>query len=279
MSGRTWILSTIAAAVTLYTVNMAALAAEAQKALASESVIETIKKRGAIKVGVNTFTPYAMRSKTGDLVGYEIDVANELAKDMGVKLEHLPTQWDGLIPGLLAGNFDVIISGMARTAKRNLTVNFTDAYHNYGLGIVANKNNAANHSMIEEFNRPDYVIAARRGTTGHAAARELLPKAKLNLFDDEATTKQELVNGNANAWIVAIPISTFAVLENPDLLYEPLGPEPISRKGQGMAVRKGDSDALAYFNTWIGEKYASGWLQERTNYWFATIEWRDQVDQ
>ena len=100
-------------------------AGEAQKQLTSESVIETIKKRGKLKVGMATFVPWAMRNKKGDLIGFEIDVAKKLAKDMGVEIQFIPTAWSGIIPALIAGKFDAIIGGMSVTPQRNLTINFT----------------------------------------------------------------------------------------------------------------------------------------------------------
>ncbi|MEO0361860.1 MAG: transporter substrate-binding domain-containing protein, partial [Pseudomonadota bacterium] len=99
-----------------------AAANETQQALASESVIETIKQRGVIRVGMATFVPWAMRDKNGDLIGFEIDVARKVAEDMEVEVEFVPTAWDGIIPALLAGKFDVIIGGMSITPARNLTV-------------------------------------------------------------------------------------------------------------------------------------------------------------
>ena len=120
--------------------------AEAQGArqqLASESVVETIKQRGALRVGMSTFVPWAMRDRKGELVGFEVDVARKVAEDMGVELELVPTAWDGIIPALLAGKFDVIIGGMSITAQRNLTINFTIPYAHSGVGAVANKAMAA----------------------------------------------------------------------------------------------------------------------------------------
>ena len=86
-------------------------AQNASQQLAADSVLETIKKRGSIKIGLSTFVPWAMRNKSGELIGYEIDVAKQLAEDMKVKAEFVPTAWDGIIPALLAGKFDVIIGG------------------------------------------------------------------------------------------------------------------------------------------------------------------------
>ena len=64
-------------------------------------LIADIQKRGTLKVGMSTFVPWAMRDKKGDLIGFEIDVATKLAKDMGVEVEFVPTAWSGIIPALL----------------------------------------------------------------------------------------------------------------------------------------------------------------------------------
>ena len=103
------------------------------------STIETIQKRGVLKVGMDIFQPWAMKDKNGKLIGFEIDVATRLAKDMGVKVEFLPTAWSGIIPALLTGKFDVIIGGMGITPQRALQVNFTQPYEFSGMSIVATK--------------------------------------------------------------------------------------------------------------------------------------------
>ena len=69
----------------------------------ADSVIDDVVKRGKLVVGLATFVPWAMRDKKGDLIGFEIDVSNQLAKDMGVEVELVPTAWDGINPALLAG--------------------------------------------------------------------------------------------------------------------------------------------------------------------------------
>ena len=87
-----------------------AFADSTRQSLSSESALEAIKKRGTLRIGLSTFVPWAMRDKKGDLIGFEIDVGKRVAADMGVEVEHIPTAWDGIIPALLAGKFDVILS-------------------------------------------------------------------------------------------------------------------------------------------------------------------------
>ena len=144
-----------------------ASADSARQSLSSDSVLEQIKKRGTLRIGLSTFVPWAMRDKKGDLIGFEIDVGKRVAADMGVEVEHIPTAWDGIIPALLAGKFDVIISGMSITMKRNLTVNFTHPYANTGYILVASTAMAQKKGLktLEDYNSSDITIATRRAST------------------------------------------------------------------------------------------------------------------
>ena len=130
-----------------------ASAGKLQMQLTQESTLEQIMKRGVMRVGMDTFVPWAMKDKTGKFVGFEIDVATQLAKDMGVKVEFVPTKWAGIIPALLTGKFDVLIGGMGIRTKRALKVNFTIPYDYSGMSMVASKKKAAGFSSLEDFNR------------------------------------------------------------------------------------------------------------------------------
>lgn len=246
--------------------------------LAAGGVLETIKQRGSIKIGLSTFVPWAMRDKNGALIGYEVDVAKQLAEDMKVKAEFVPTAWDGIIPALLAGKFDVIIGGMTITPERNLTVNFTLPYANSGTHLVANKELAAGFKALEDFNKPEVVLTVRRGATPANAAKRLLPNANLRQFDEDALALQEVLNGKAHAFITSTPTPAFEALKHPDKLFLPI-PEPFVQGAEGFAVRKGDPDALNFFNNWILLRQQDGWLKERHDYWFKTRDWAAQVSE
>jgi len=253
-----------------------ARAQNASQQLAAAGVLETIKKRGAIRVGMSTFVPWAMRDKNGELIGYEIDVAKQLAEDMKVKAEFVPTAWDGIIPALLAGKFDVVIGGMSITPERNLTVNFTLPYANSGIHLVANKELAAGFKSLEDFNKPDVVLAVRRGATPATVAKRLMPKATLRQFDEDALALQEVLNGKAHAFITSTPTPAFEALKHPDKLFLPI-PEPFVQGAEGFALRKGDPDALNFFNNWILLRQQDGWLKDRHDYWFKTRDWATRV--
>jgi polar amino acid transport system substrate-binding protein len=213
-----------------------------------------------------------MKDKTGQWVGFEVDVASRLARDMGVRVEFVPTKWAGMIPALLTGKFDIIIGGMSIRPDRNLKVNFSIPYDHTGMSLVAHRELASGLKTLEDFNQPKIVIAARLGSTAAVSVKTLLPQAQLRLFDDEPQAFQELLNGKAHAVVASAPMPAFQALRNPEKLFLPIQGtfthEPI-----GFAVRKGDLDTLNYLDNWIRVVEAEGWLKERKHYWFETTEW------
>ncbi len=248
-----------------------------QQDIAAESVIETIKKRGVLKVGMSTFVPWAMRDKKGELVGFEIDVATQLAKDMDVEIEFVPTAWDGIIPALLAGKFDVIVGGMSITAQRNLTVNFTIPYAHSGLGVAANKKLAEGLEWPDGYNSTDVTFSCRRGATPCTRIKEMFPKATLRQFDDDAQVIQEVLNGNAHAFVSSQPKPNFTIVDNADVVFAPTN-ENLQSGDEAFALRKGDPDALNFFSNWILVNTSNGWLKKRHDYWFKTKEWAGEID-
>lgn len=262
---------------TLFFSAASAFSASLQQDLAQNSVVEQIVKRGTLRVGMDTFQPWAMKDKKGEFIGFEIDVARRLAEDMGVEVEFVPTAWSGIIPALLTGKFDVIIGGMGILPKRALKVNFTKPYDFSGMSIVAHKDKAAGFSSLEDFNKKEVQVAVKLGTSAVIAAKKYLPDATLRMFENETQTYQELRNGKVHAVVGSAPRPAYEALEYADTLFLPLQ-GTFTKEPIGFALRKGDPDALAFFNSWITGVELEGWLQERHNYWFQTRDWADQVE-
>ena len=270
-----WLTAILAAAIFVFT-SGPALAGEIGQQLVQESTIEQILKRGTLRVGMSTFVPWAMKDKTGKFIGFEIDVANKVAEDMGVKVEFVPTKWDGIIPALLTGKFDVIIGGMGIRPQRALKVNFTIPYDYSGMSMVAHKELAKGFTTLEDFNKPEVQLACRMGTTAVMAAKKFMPKAKLRLFNEQAQAYQELRNGNVHAVVGSAPRPAQEAYKYPELLFMPIK-DTFTKEPIGFALRKGDPDTLAFFNSWITSATNDGFLQERHDYWFLTMDWEDQV--
>jgi polar amino acid transport system substrate-binding protein len=243
---------------------------------AGETMLEQVMKRGALRVGMSTFVPWAMQDKSGNFIGFEIDVANRVARDMGVKAEFIPTKWSGIIPALLTGKFDIIIGGLGIRPERNLKVNFSIPYDYTGMSIVAHRKLAAGFKKLADFNNPSVSIASRTGTTAAAAVTRYMPKAKLRLFDDESQAFQELLLGRVYAVVASAPLPAYQAMANPDRLFLPLT-EDFTREPIGFALRKGDFDSMNFLDNWIRVVESEGWLKERKRYWFGTKEWEKLI--
>lgn len=244
--------------------------------IASESVIEQIKSRGTLRVAQGVFVPWAMPSKEGKLIGFEVDVATKLAADMGVELELVPTAWDGIIPALLAGKFDFIIGGMTVTAKRALTVNFSNPYDYTETLAVVNKKLRPDITTAAQLNSPDITFVTRRGATSGITVSSAFPKAKEVAFDDENAMQQEFVSGNVTALLPTSPTPSIIESRFPDVTR--VLHEPLAKAGSGIGLRKGDPDALAFLNAWVLINTNNHWLEERHRYWFDGRSWATLID-
>jgi polar amino acid transport system substrate-binding protein len=262
--------------VMAFVVAPALAAADVQKELAGSSTIEKVLRRGKLRVGMSTFIPWAMQSKTGEWVGFEIDVARRLAQDMGVEVDFVPTKWEGLIPSLLTGKFDLVIAGMTGTPQRALKINFTQPYDFTGTQICINKKFADQIKVPMDLNNAQFTVLSRVGVTASETAKKLLPNAKKRQFSDNGSMVQELLNGNATAIIQSLPEPAQLVAKNPETLA--LLPGTLTKEPISMGVRKGDPDTLAYLNNWIEIVRAEGFLEEKADYWWRSMEWSSLLE-
>ena len=241
------------------------------KQLAKSSIIDKVMRKGKLRVGLATFVPWAMQDKKGEWVGFEIDVAKQLAEDMGVKIEFVPTKWEGLIPSLLTGKFDLIIAGMTGTPQRALKINFTNPYDYSGMNVVVHKNFAAGVTDYMDLDKKGNTIISRVGTTGAALAKATFKNATVRLFPDEGPMVQELLNGKAAAFLGSAPQPAQLAAKYPETLMfldKNLVQQPIC-----IGVPKGDPDTLAYLNNWITTVRNNGFIQKKVEYWWQSLEW------
>ena len=135
-------LSKVSAALAIIFFLISASAIGADIELAKKSTLESILKKGELWVGFESgYMPFEMTNQKGRYVGFDIDIAKEIAKAMGVKFVPINTDWVDIIPSLVTGKFDIIMSGMTVTQERNLKINFADPYIIVGQTILINKKN------------------------------------------------------------------------------------------------------------------------------------------
>ena len=137
----------------------------------SADVLEEILERGTIRIGVTEFIPWAISTKSGELVGFEIEVANKIASDMNVKPEIRVYEWERIIPALQEGEIDVIASGLNITPARALQVNFSQPIAASGISIAANKEKTKNVTSFDELNDKRVVITVVEDSFAQSVAQ------------------------------------------------------------------------------------------------------------
>lgn len=246
------------------------------QASSSKSMIDKVVDKGVMRVGVASFVPWTMQDKNGDYIGFEVDVAKRLAKDLGVDIQLVPTRFAGIIPALLADKFDIIVGSVSVTPERNLKGNFSIPYDYARIEALANKEKTRDLKFPEDYNKSEIIIAVRSGSTPALIAKRMFPNATIRAFDDEAPAVQDVVSGRSHLMLSSAPLPAFESLKNPDTLYQPTT-DALSRQPVGFVIRKGDADSLNVLDNWIRMVEEEGWLEDRRNYWFRSRDWEDQV--
>jgi len=232
-----------------------------------------ILEDGILRVGVSLFTPWTMKDKSGELVGFEIDVAKKISEDMGVTPKLIPYDWEKLIPALNDGKIDIIIAGMAITPKRALKVNFSSPYATSGISLATNIELTKNIKNVEELNSPSIKIGVISATVSESLARRIFDKATISVFQKSNIAEDAIITGKIHAYMESKPIPRFIALERPKKVDVPLS-EPLLITKAGFAINKGDADFLSYLNSWIISRKADTWLESTHDYWFESLKWK-----
>ena len=240
----------------------------------SADVLDDILERKSLRVGVAEFVPWTMRGKSGDLIGYEIDVARKIAEDMGVEASFRVYDWEDMIPALERGDIDVIAGGMAITPARALRVNFTRPLADSGVGLVTNTSMTRDIRMLPELNNESITITTVSDTLAADVAEKLFGDANIKIYEAPGQAEADLIEGRAHAYISGMAEARFLALQNPDKLDLPID-KPLLAFSEALAVSKGEQQFLNFLDAWVTARRADQWLQTARDYWFGTLDWAE----
>jgi cyclohexadienyl dehydratase len=244
---------------------LAASVAQAQ----DKSHLTSILEANTLRVGTTgDFNPMSIRDPaTNSFKGFEIDAANQLAKDLGVKVEFVPTDWTTLVPGITANRYDVFMSGASMNVARIKTIAFTLPYLEAGTTPIFDQKNAGKFKSWDDINQPGVTVAVILGTVFEDQAKLLLPKATLKSVQPPATSWQEVLAGRADAAITSSIDAQSIVARFPALAHLP-GDQDKSKRPFGYIVAQGDFVWTNYLNNWITLKHSEGYFQSLKTRWF-----------
>ena len=227
--------------------------------LNAESKLNQILSSGELKVGTTgDWDPMSMKDPaTNKYVGFDIDVMQELAKDMGVEVTFVPTEWKTIVSGITSGRYDVSTS-VTKTAKRALVAGFTNSYYKYGTVALVLKKNIKKFPTWDSLNNKNVTIATTLGTSQEEMAKKIFVKSKLKSIEAPARDFQEVLSGRADGHITSSTEANKLVITYPQLAIVPDG----GKNPAVLAILIDQSDQvwLNYVNHWIEIKKAVGFF-------------------
>ena len=234
----------------------------------STSRLQKILDSGTIRVGTTgDFAPMTVRDvASGGYKGFEIDVANELANDLGVKVEFVPTDWKTMVSGILADKYDIAMSGTSMNVGRAKVVGFTEPYIFNGTVPMALKSNLEKFKTWDDANKEGVKVAVILGTVFEDEARGAFPNATIVTVEPPATGYQEVLANRADVTItstfdsaeVAKKFDAIAVFGDGDVR----NPRPLA-----YITGQDDQVFINFMNTWLTLKKTGGFFDELKKKW------------
>lgn len=245
--------------------------------LAQADTMDAVIDRGTLRIGIaeEDFLPWIGRDKAGKLLGFEVDVAHDLARVLGVKPEFVETPFGDLLNGLAAGRFDVIISAYSVTAERARLALFSVPYGQTDYYLLLDHNKAPKSAADGDYDVEGFKVGVIADTIGEAIAARSFTKAEIVPFPDAEASRDALSKGEVGAIIAATPIPNFMMLAEPDRLA--LGSDALYSSSEAVAVRPDSLRFINFIDAWIEENRANGRLQAAREYWFDTLEWEERL--
>lgn len=230
----------------------------------SSSALAAIQQRGTLRVAdCLSFAPFGFKNADGNPEGYDIDIANAMAKELGVKLEVTDTTSANRIPNLQTGKVDVVICNFTRTGERAKQIEFTDPYVVASEALLVKKD-----SRIQTLNDlAGKTLAAVKGSTDVDIVKSKNVNVKTQNFDTSQAAILAVKQGQADAMIEDTNFLAYQAKIDPSLAVtkEPLVPLEYN----GMGVKQGDQVWVNWLNQFLFDYNTSGQNAEAYQKWFG----------
>ena len=229
--------------------------------------LKTIQEKGELKVGLEgTYPPFSFADENGKLSGFEVELSEALAKQLGVKVKLQPTPWDGILAALDSRRLDVVINQVTISDERRNKYDFSTPYTISGIQALVLKKNLDKLAINHAADLGGKKVGVGLGTNYEQWLRKEVPTADVRTYNDDPVKFQDLKVGR----IDAILIDRLAALEYtrkaPDTA---LAGEAFSRLESGIAIRKGEPELLEAVNKALAALKADGTLTALSQKYFG----------
>jgi len=229
----------------------------------SRGVLEAIRARGVLLVGTaGDYQPMSyLDPESGAYVGFDAELAEDLASSLGVGIEYVPTSWPTLMEDTLAGKFDLALCGITVTDARKEQALMSDGYLENGKTVLCRKEDAEKYTSLEAINRPEVRVMENPGGLNEKFARENLPDAALIIHPVNQEIPGLVAAGEADVMITEIMEAGYYTGLD-DRLAAPLIHAPFTHGQLGVLMPKGSEDLLEYVNAFLRAEKESGRIDE-----------------
>ena len=230
----------------------------------SDNQLAAIKKSGVLKVATSAdyapFEFHTMVDGKDKIVGSDIDLVNEIAKELGVKAEVSDMSFNTVLASLKEGKSDIAISAISATDERKEQFDFTDNYYNPPQVVVINKKNKDAYTSTDALK--DKNVGAQKGSIQEDVVKTQIEGSKLVTIDKVPNMVVEVNQGSLDAMVVEKTIAESYIAQNPDLTIADIALKPSADEAFAIALPKGSSDLQKELNTIIKKLNDEGKVDE-----------------
>lgn len=260
---RKHLINILSALFLVCTVAMAMPGCNSDNNTQSQPTIERIKQNGVLLVGTTgDYHPLTFLEPDGTYTGFGIEMAESIAKELGVGIKFVPTSWPTLTADVLENpqKFDLAIGGITITDKRLETMLMSEGYLANGKTILCRRTDADKYKSLEDIDKPEVKVMVNPGGTNELLAKEKLTHATIIVHQSNFEIPGLIADGVADIMITEITEAPYYISID-ERLAAPLIDEPFTNGFIGVLMRKGQDDLLKAVNNIIERMKADGSLK------------------
>ena len=243
------------------TIAAAALLASLAGPPANAADLAAVRAAGVLRVGTTgDYKPFAFREPDGSYRGADITMARQLATDLGVKVEFVPTVWAKLSEDFAANKFDIAVGGVTILPAREKIADFSTATLVDGKRPIARCADKDRYTSIAAIDQPGVRVVVNPGASNEEFARAHFPHAQLTVHTDNVSVFEEIVAGREDVMVTdGVEVDHQALL-HPQLCATAV-PAPFTRLEKAYMLPKDPAFVAAVDRWWAGEAASGGWTR------------------
>jgi cyclohexadienyl dehydratase len=238
------------------------------EAPAARGGLDAVVARGTLRVGsTGDYKPFTFRdAATGGFSGFDIDMADDLGRALGVKVEIVPTSWSNLMKDYEADRFDVAMGGISVTLDRAKKAYFSIPYLREGKTPITRCGDVAKFQTLTEIDKPETRVVVNPGGTNERFARANLKTAPITVFPDNTRIFDEIAAGRADLMMTDASETRFQQKQHPGVLCAVHPEKPFDFAEKAYLLPR-DAPLKAFVDTWLHLAIETGAYQKLLSKW------------